>query len=453
MYSRLHTHRPGAQRGAAALIVVLLLFFIISLVAAYAGRNLIFEQRTSTNQYRATQAFEAAEAGLEWALAMLNGGPIGATCAPSANAADKSFRQRFLREDPPDSGQYVPATWDAPGGPERLRPSCIRNGAGWNCSCPDAAAPMPAVPVGGGTNPAFRVCFERVPLDPLDPLEPLGPVQQGTVRIVSTGRTRFADLPFVDQPCEERGQGTADDAAATVSVVVALSSALATPPRVGLAVRGNVDITGPMSLLEAPLPSREELAARGWLVQAGGSASLPLAQPANVRGTPISAYFAQNDAALAALSQDQLFASVFNMGKATYRNQPGAVILNDCAVACSAKLVQAAQSAKGRIIWIDGDMTVEADAVLGAAAEPVAIVASGNVNLTAASVEVFGLLYSHANFDAGVADLSVEGAAVAAGKFDGGGSSRVLYRADILGLLSRSTGSFVRVPGSWRDFP
>ena len=160
----------------------------------------------------------------------------------SANAADKSFRQRFLREDPVDSGQYVPATWDAPGGPERLRPSCIRNGAGWNCSCLDAAAPTPAVPVGGGTNPAFRVCFERVPLDPLVP------VQQGTVRIVSTGRTRFADLPFVDQPCEEPGQGTADDAAATVSVVVALSSALATPPSAALTAVGNLNAPAPASI-------------------------------------------------------------------------------------------------------------------------------------------------------------------------------------------------------------
>ncbi len=71
--------------------MVLLLFFIISLVAAYAGRSLIFEQRTSANQYRATQAFEAAEAGLEWALAMLNGGRISATCLPSANAGDKQF--------------------------------------------------------------------------------------------------------------------------------------------------------------------------------------------------------------------------------------------------------------------------------------------------------------------------------------------------------------------------
>ena len=68
--NKLRTSHPRAQRGAATLIVVMLLFFIVSLVAAYAGRNLIFEQKTSANQYRATQAFEAADAGLEWALAV-----------------------------------------------------------------------------------------------------------------------------------------------------------------------------------------------------------------------------------------------------------------------------------------------------------------------------------------------------------------------------------------------
>ena len=73
---RQHASHATPQRGAAALVVVMMLFFIMSLVAAYASRNLIFEQRTSANNYRSTQAFEAAEAGLEWAIAMLNGGRI-----------------------------------------------------------------------------------------------------------------------------------------------------------------------------------------------------------------------------------------------------------------------------------------------------------------------------------------------------------------------------------------
>jgi hypothetical protein len=54
----------------ATLTVVMVLFFVVSLVAAYAGRTSIFEQRTSANQYRSTQALEAAEAGLEWAVVL-----------------------------------------------------------------------------------------------------------------------------------------------------------------------------------------------------------------------------------------------------------------------------------------------------------------------------------------------------------------------------------------------
>ena len=82
------------------------------------------------------------------------------------------------------------------------------------------------IPAGGGVHPGFRVCFEAV-----------DPPQPGVVRVVSTGRTSF-----VDQPCEERGEGTGGEAAATVSVVVALSSALATPPSAALTVRGDMNV-------------------------------------------------------------------------------------------------------------------------------------------------------------------------------------------------------------------
>ena len=75
---QMHRIRPpmrrghGPRRGAASLVVVMILFFIITLVAAYTSRNLLFEQRTSANQYRATLAFETADAGIEWAIARLN---------------------------------------------------------------------------------------------------------------------------------------------------------------------------------------------------------------------------------------------------------------------------------------------------------------------------------------------------------------------------------------------
>ena len=38
-----------------------------------------------------------------------------------------------------------------------------------------------------------------------------------------------------------------------------------------------------------------------------------------------------------------MFASVFKMNKAAYKNQPATVVLNDCAVACRDKLLAAWQ--------------------------------------------------------------------------------------------------------------
>jgi PilX N-terminal len=450
-----HRPGPGPQRGAAALIVVLLLFFIVSLVSAYAGRSLIFEQRTSTNQYRATQAFEAAEAGLEWAVAMLNGGRVTADCIPPApiDVTQPSFRQRYIAIDDA-SGNVTPVPWVD--GITAERPSCVSNGAGWNCSCPTGAAPAPAIPAGGGVHAGFRICFEAV-----------DPPQPGVVRLVSTGRTSF-----VDRPCEERGEGTAGEAAATVSVVVALSSGLAAPPGMALTVRGDLDVVSPMRLLPFAIPSPQELDAawmpNGWLVRVGGAANnLPNLQPNNVRGTPIEALVA-TDPKLGSLTPDQAFASVFKMSKAAYRNQPATVVLNDCAVACRDKLLaawqpnpelmQAGRINPGRIIWVEGDMAVEADLNLGTVEAPVLIVATGNVRL-AASVNIVGLLYSQAaDWDnGGPGDAKVRGAAVAEGNFIGrdigGGDYWVQYDSTILRWLRLGTGSFVRVPGSWRDFP
>ena len=59
------------------------------------------------------------------------------------------------------------------------------------------------------------------------------------VRVVSTARTSF-----VDQSCETAAEGNAGDAAASVSVVVALSSALATPPSAAATTRRNLGLTG-----------------------------------------------------------------------------------------------------------------------------------------------------------------------------------------------------------------
>ena len=97
------------QRGSATLAVALVLLAAATLAVAYGSLGLLAEQRQAGNQLRSTQAFEAAEAGLEWALALLGDAePIGTDCTPSPAAAT-TLRDRALRFDDA-SARLVPRT-------------------------------------------------------------------------------------------------------------------------------------------------------------------------------------------------------------------------------------------------------------------------------------------------------------------------------------------------------
>ena len=119
-------HRPGQQRGAATLVSAVILLVLMTLVTFFANRNIVFERKTAANQYRSTKALEAAEAGIEWALANLNSSrKITAACATSTVATDRSFRDRYL--DPDDNGLFAEPFSTA-------NPTCTFNGATWSCS-------------------------------------------------------------------------------------------------------------------------------------------------------------------------------------------------------------------------------------------------------------------------------------------------------------------------------
>src|SRR5213595_1369866 len=104
---------PVKQRGAASLVVAMVLLFGMTLVAFFANKSMLFEQRTSANHYKATKAFEMADAGVEWAIARLND-PIKLITAPSCTAvvgaaAGVSFRDRYVR--PTAAGGAHTAGW------------------------------------------------------------------------------------------------------------------------------------------------------------------------------------------------------------------------------------------------------------------------------------------------------------------------------------------------------
>lgn len=431
MKHAMSAQRRHAERGLATLTVVAVLFFVMSLVAAYTNRNLIFEQRTSGNQYRSTLAHEAAEAGVEWALALLNGGRIDDSCSPTADAAQATFRQRYLTIDPA-SGVVIPAGALSADQGSTVWPTCVFDGAGWNCGCPAAGTPALAAPAGSNVFPAFRVRFVRS-----------GVNQPAVVQLQVNGCTRLA-AECLDFP----SQAVAGEGRVTMTSLIALRGALAAPPVAALTVRGGINIgAAPMGVYNG------DAAVNGVTVLAGGvvEATSPNLVLGSAPGAPAPQSLVENDPGLQLLgSNRRFFSTVFAAWPETYRDQP-ATVRAACAAACTAGELRAVAALNpGRVIWVDGDVNLDAGGALGSAADPVMLLATGQITI---DVPVYGLVYSDAaDWSTAGAAGEVHGALMAGGQLSGNGSFSTIYDAEILSRLRWLSGSFVRVPGGWRDF-
>jgi hypothetical protein len=396
-----------------------LLLFAMTLVASFANRHLVAEQRIATNLVRSTQAFEAAEAGAEWALAMLNErSRVGADCLPSTLPQDRSFRDRRLRFDPADKLQH-PLTWDDAGQPAPLLASCVRGPAGWTCSCPTSGLPSPATPAGADAHPAFSVQFEAGP-------------RPGLVRLAVTG-------------CTTRGSTCTSDAAAHLQMLLGLVPGLSTPPSAPLTARDGVAITGSVGVHHA-------VAGAGSLtVHSGGGVVLPAARITTAPGSPAALSIAERDGRLAALGDDAFFAATFGLDKASWRDQPVVARLS-CAADCGAA-VAAAIGDGTTLVWIDGDLSIDGPLTLGSRDRPVIVAASGALRLRG-GVTLHGVAYgARVRWDDTGADVArVNGALVSQGLVEGNGAPDLVYDPAVLAALANNSGTFARVPGSWKDF-
>lgn len=423
------------QRGLAALIVTMLLFLAMVLAALFVNRNLLFEQRSATNQYRASQASEAAEAGLEWALAQLNNPrQLGTDCleaspTPAASAATTAFRARHLRIDP-RSGKITPATWTSGTTVQALRPTCVRSAAGWDCSCPSHAAPTLPPIAGTATAPVFSIEF--VAAD-----------RPGVVRIVSTGCTRSTGACPTDV-------GATLEANARVEAAVALVPALRTRPTAPLTARGGVTTSAALSV-HNPDPDS------GIAIDAGGPIAAPAARLTAPAGASLASALVANDAALAATPPALLFAQLFGIGKTHWKSQPGVTRIDctaEAASGCSSALLHAVGKAgTPPLVWIDGDLALTGPLAIGSPERPVVVAAGGAARLSG-DVRFHGVLYASSLSWNGTsaAGALLRGALISESGYDGDGTPTLLYDRPLLASLRYASGSFVRVGGSWRDF-
>jgi len=144
--------------------------------------------------------------------------------------------------------------------------------------------------------------------------------------------------------------------------------------------------------------------------------------------------------------------ATFNLSPDTYRQQPAVLEIN-CAVACSGAEVSTARVGHPQrpvvLVGAGGLSLTGATDSIGTVLDPVLLRVDGPVSITG-DATVIGLLYARG---AALSAGTVQGAIISAAGLTLSGTATVLYDPAILNTLQRARGSFVRLPGGWRDIP
>ncbi len=427
------------QRGATTLVVTLVLMFAMTLAAYFLNRNMALEQRLAANQVQAAQAFEAAEAGLEWATAQLNNPQkLGSDCQASNTTSAQSFRASRVTFDA-STGMHTPRTWNQGAVVIPLQAVCVRNAAqasGWDCGCPTSGHPSVVTSAANANNaaPAFVVTLMPTALP-------------GQLRVVAQGCTSHAGA------CKP-GSNSKTETTAQVQQLVALVGGLASPPSAALTVLGNVNTTASLGLHTSSRAA----------VQAGGAVTAPNARIGVAAGGVPSLAIFDHDSALRGLNEDRFFSRLMGLNAAMWSSQSmvrKVACGSGANATCNAALTDAVTRTDGPVLlWVEGDLNLTGPLVLGSAAQPVLLVVNGSATLNG-GVQIHGLLHAArvewntdgtASNGSGKAADRVTGAVTSASDYSGNGAPDLVFDAATLQLLKTNSGSFARVAGSWKDF-
>ena len=418
------------QRGAATLVVVMVLFLVMALLAAYANRSQMFEQRISSSYSRGSLAQEVAEGGIEWALAQLNGPAVDASCKPQS-AGGQRFVDRYLQIDPTDrSIKLVKKV-------TKTIADCTRNPSiqGWDCRCPDinSARVPPAATGGSELTPSFGITMAAG-------------TRGGTFSLRSRGCTdSVIDNCVVSSDVAGRSQ--AQQALVDFRALIALVSAVRNPPAAPLIVKGDLTMTG----TGLGLHNTDARSAGSLLAIGGAWSGLNEDRMQSVPGTSAAQALIQGDHTLNTTDAEGVFKMFMGAKGSRYKQHPSLRTVT-CAGDC-AGAIQTAYAAGQRILWVEGPLKISSNKTLGSVGDPVLVIATGNVELTG-PFQFNGMLVAQADLDwnnAGGVTSLVNGIVLVGGNMRTAGSMDISYQQAVADQLRNRMGSFVRVPGSWTD--
>jgi hypothetical protein len=406
--------RPGRQGGMATLAVALLMLIVLTMITLYAARMMILEQRISRNEQYADQAFEVAQAGLDFGLAYLN--------------ANRSVLT--------ESG-----------------------GGGWGggsiwSTCP--GSPPEAIPCGDGTSPVYGSTWLYV-RDIANTLD-LGDSATAYRVHYLTPRNGSRSYPFpvIHIIAEGRSDippgGTFDNGRgrAVLQLSVRARQLFRHLPPAPLLIQGDqadsapgsgaVSIWGRANALGPTTPFSIWASGDAEPLPAGNAtcepASYPLCTPMGSGADIVEG------GEIPALPAD-LFQYVFGLPRldAGILKDSAHEVLADCSTL---------PGKPGGLYWITGDCTIDTD--VGTLAEPVMLVVEGDLSLDD-GIDLYGGLYvlDTATLSS-TGSPNLHGVLFIDGDLDlGAGGLALNYDDVVLANLNRVGGRHAAIPGAWND--
>lgn len=367
------------QCGYALLVTAMFIMLGIALTGLIVVRSISFERKMQTQDLRSHQAFQAAEAGIEFGIAYLNVNKSTILIPASGNNSVIASYNNVLTNN-----------------------------------------------VSFANNTTFTITYSN-------------PVASDFTKILITS------------------VGSADDgmATSTIKQIVRFSSLISLNAPAPLVTRGSVDLSGNLDIDNAT--TGLITGTTPTTIWSGGSVSLKGSASTYATGGIVSDKNAinvdviQNDSNLSNMTSDAFFQTFFQTTMANAKNNSNVVYTNYVSTNYSTLL----DGVVGKSIWIDqlgGSGSFSGNATIGSEASPVVLVINGPFTANG-NTTVHGIMYFTDNWtNGGGGSLKVNGAVIVGGNIQSTGTPDITYSTDIMRNVSTGIGSFVKVPGTWRDF-
>lgn len=393
------------QAGSATLAMSLVLLILITMVSAYTGRTVLFEQKIAANDFRERQAFEAAETGLSAAIGYIsspggfdknNDGITDPVFDTNADGLGDTNSMTFAD----NSSVTVTITG--------VFPSFGLQSVGRS----DDVTAMRIVR-------SILATVDALPNAPKNPL-----TARGTV-IVNGSAT-------VHNPEGHSTIWSGDNVELGANNSTATNIADPTDP--------NYPSCMDVSMSCSTTPSSSKIA--------------------------VGLDVIEHDSSLSNLSAEQMFQNFFGTSMANYREsrvslEVAAANANNLATNSASPGIHLGV---GEVIWVEGDTfltnktTVGCEIELGGSAtcpnadvDPSILIVNGNLT-TDGTPNFYGLVYVVGNMNMS-SNTTATGAIIVGGNTanNAGGSLDVWYNSDVLNRL-RNNGPLAGAPGSWQDW-